>query len=204
MEAESRPPDGTYETIVPEFIKEIIAEITHLARKSPDISQRSGVSVRVSIANYENVVSNALKRTVRLHESTVVPRVSDLPAIIASTAGKIELETLGDASEEKVIDKLVQGAVVNVFNRYFLVQEFDDLLRSFENGMTLDVSDRMPSMEYAQQAYRINGLKSAVAKLGAQGNPALIASGVEFILEGLHLNRKLNKDRSEGQARYRR
>src|SRR5579884_1118830 len=46
MEAESRPPDGTYETIVPEFIKEIIAEITHLARKSPDISQRSGVSVR--------------------------------------------------------------------------------------------------------------------------------------------------------------
>jgi magnesium chelatase subunit I len=195
--------DG-YEVVVPRFMKEIIAEITHLARKSPDISQRSGVSVRVSIANYENVISNALKRTVRLGESHVVPRITDLPAVVASTAGKIELETLGDANEEKIIDKLVQGAVVNVFNRYFLVQEFDDLLRSFENGMTIDASDDLPSMEYAQQAFRINGLKTAVSKLGAQGNPALIASATEFILEGLHLNRKLNKDRTKGQARYRR
>src|SRR5437763_7818294 len=125
------------ETYVPEYMKEIIAEITHLARKSPDISQRSGVSVRVSIANYENVLSSALKRSVRLRETCVVPRITDLSAVLASTAGKIELETLGDANEEKIVDKLVQGAVLNVFNRYFLVQEFDDLLRSFENGMTV-------------------------------------------------------------------
>jgi magnesium chelatase subunit I len=188
---------------VPTFMKEIIAEITHLARKSPDISQRSGVSVRVSIANYENVVSNALKRSIRLREKHVVPRVTDLPAVLASTAGKIELETLGDASEEKIVDKLVQAAVLNVWNRYFLVQEFEHVLRSFENGLTLDVADNMPSMEYAQQAFRIDGLKSAVQKLGAQGNPALIAGATEFILEGLHLNRKLNKDRTEGRSRYR-
>ncbi len=194
----------SYETSVPAFMKEIIAELTHLARKSPDISQRSGVSVRVSISNYENVTSNALKRAIRLHERAVVPRISDLPAVIASTAGKIELETLGDASEEKIIDKLVQAAVLNVFNRYFLVQEFEDVLRGFENGMTMDVSDSMPARGYAQQAFRINGLKAAVQKLGAQGNPAAIASATEFILEGLHLNRKLNKDRSKGQVRYRR
>ena len=84
------------------------------------------------------------------------------------------------------------------------VQEFDDLLRSFENGLTLDVSDSMPSVEYAQQAFRINGLKLAVEKLHVQGNPAMIASATEFVLEGLHLNRKLNKDRTEGRARYRR
>jgi magnesium chelatase subunit I len=195
--------DG-YETHVPGFMKEIIAEITHLARKSPDISQRSGVSVRVSIANYENVMSNALKRAVRLREKQVAPRITDLPAVVASTAGKIELETLGDANEEKVIEKLTHGSVINVFNRYFLVQEFDDLLRGFENGLTLEVSDNMPSLEYAQQAFRINGLKTAVAKLGASGNPAMIASATEFILEGLHLNRKLNKDRTGGRARYRR
>jgi magnesium chelatase subunit I len=195
--------DG-YETHVPTYMKEIIAEITHLARKSPDVSQRSGVSVRVSIANYENVISSALKRAVRLQETCVVPRITDLQAVVASTAGKIELETLGDASEEKIIDKLIQGAVVNVFNRYFLVQEFDDLLRSFENGMVIDVSDSMPSMEYAQMAFRIDGLKRAVAKLNSQGNPAMIASATEFILEGLHLNRKLNKDRSGGRAHYRR
>ena len=196
--------DDGREVTVPAFMKEIVAEITHLARKSPDISQRSGVSVRVSIANYENVVSNALKRAVRLRERQVVPRVTDLPAVLASTAGKIELETLGEVGEEKIVDKLVQGAVINVWNRYFLVQEFEDVLRSFENGLTLDVADNMPSMEYAQQAYRIDGLKSAVQKLGAQGNPAMIAAATEFILEGLHLNRKLNKDRSGGGARYRR
>jgi magnesium chelatase subunit I len=199
-----RFPENGFATTVPGFMTEVIAEITHLARKSPDISQRSGVSVRVSIANYENVISNALKRSIRLHENQVVPRMTDLPAVVASTAGKIELETLGDASEEKIIDKLTQNAVLNVFNRYFLVQEFDDVLRSFENGLTVEVSDDMPSMEYAQQAFRIDGLKSAVQKLGAQGNPASIASATEFILEGLHLNRKLNKDRTKEHARYRR
>ncbi len=195
--------DG-YETIIPGFMKEIIAEITHLARKSPDISQRSGVSVRVSIANYENLISNALKRAIRLHETQVVPRITDLHAVIASTAGKIELETMGDANEEKIIEKLVQSAVLNVFKRYFLVQEFTDLLRNFQNGLTLDVSDNMPSLEYAQAAFRIEGLKSAVSKLGAQGNPGTIASGTEFILEGLHLNRKLNKDRNAASTLYRR
>jgi magnesium chelatase subunit I len=195
--------DG-YETIIPSFMKEIVAEITHLARKSPDISQRSGVSVRVSIANYENLISNALKRSIRQHENQVVPRVTDLPALVASTAGKIELETIGDANEEKVIDKLVQSAVLNVFKRYFLVQEFTDLLRSFQNGLTLDVSDNMPSLEYAQAALRIDGLKAAVSKLGAQGNPGTIASATEFILEGLHLNRKLNKDRNATGTLYHR
>jgi magnesium chelatase subunit I len=197
-------PSNGFDTAVPAFMKEIIAEITHLARKSPDISQRSGVSVRVSISNLENVVSNALRRTVRLREKQVVPRITDLPAVVASTAGKIELETLGDTNEEKLIEKLIQGAVLNVFNRYFLVQEFADVLRGFENGLTLDVSDTMPSLEYAQQAFRIDGLKTAVQKLGAQGNPAMIAAATEFILEGLHLNRKLNKDRTGDGARYRR
>jgi magnesium chelatase subunit I len=192
------------ELLVPQFMKEIVAELTHLARRSPDISQRSGVSVRVSISNYENVISNALKRAVRLKESTIVPRVTDLPAMVASTTGKIELETIGDATAEKIVDKLIQSAVVNVFNRYFLVQEFDDVVQGFEEGLTIDASETTPSQTYATQAFKLPGMKSAVTKLGASGNPATIASAVEFILEGLHLNRKLNKDRIGGRAKYRR
>lgn len=205
MEQERAPLDtAPYQLIVPHYIAEIIAEVTHLARKSPDISQRSGVSVRVSISNYENVISNALKRTVRLNEEYVVPRVTDFAAMMASTTGKIELETIGDASAEKIVDKLIQGAIVNVFNRYFLVQEFDDVVRSFDDGLTLEVSESLPSLNYAQEAFKLNGMKAAVTKLNAAGNPALIASAVEFILEGLHLNRKLNKDRLAGRGRYRR
>jgi magnesium chelatase subunit I len=187
----------------PRYMKEVIAEFTHLARKNSDISKRSGVSVRVSISNYENVLSNAVRRAIRLGERQVSPRISDLPAMIASTAGKIELETVGEASEERIIDRLTQGAVLNVFNRYFLLQEFDELLANFERGFGVDTGDTMPVMQYVQQVSEVRGLRTAVGKLNAQGTPASAAAAVEFILEGMHLNRKLNKDRKAGVVRYR-
>jgi len=197
------PTDG-HELGVPFYMKEIIAELTHLARKSPDISQRSGVSVRVSICNQENLISNALRRSIRLGEREVCPRVSDLPAVVASTLGKVELEAVGDTKEDRLVDRLMQGAIVNVFNRYFMVQEFEELVRAFDNGLALEVSENQPSMDYALQAAQMPGMKDAIAKLGAAGNPASIAAAVEFVLEGLHLNRRLNKDKGEGHSRYRR
>ena len=193
-----------YRVIVPRFMKEIVAEITHLARKSSEVSQRSGVSVRMSIANYENLTANALKRAIRLNERDAAPRISDLPALISSTTGKIELESVGDNNEGKVVTKLIQHAVVNVFGRYFSVNEFDDVVRTFEGGKKMEASDLMPSMDYVHQAAQSQSMKRALAELGAQGSPAVVASGVEFILEGLHLNRKLNKDRSAGRTAYRR
>lgn len=193
-----------YEITFPPYIKEVVAELTHLARKSPDISQRSGVSVRVSICNYENLLSNALKRAIRLGERQVCPRISDLPAVIASTSGKIELEAVGEVKEERVIEKLLQGAVAGVFNRHFKVEEFADIVSRFDQGLTVEVSESLPAMEYVHQVSQLTALKAGVVKLGAHGNPATVASAVEFILEGLHLNRKLNKDRVAGKLRYRR
>ncbi|MBM4434359.1 MAG: magnesium chelatase [Chloroflexi bacterium] len=190
-------------TIVPAYMKEVLAELSHLARRSPEISQRSGVSVRVTIANYENLVSNALKRALRLGETAVVPRISDLPSVVASTAGKIELESVGETSEERVIERLIQRAVLNVFNRTFALAEFDSLLGAFQRGATMHVSSAQPSAEYVKQALQIPGMKGAVAKIGATGNPAAVAAAVEFVLEGLHLNRKLNKERGETRSTFR-
>ena len=195
--------DEEYDTIVPSYMREIVAEVTHLARKSPEISQRSGVSVRVSVANYENMLSNALRRAIRLHERQVAPRISDLIALVQSTGGKIELETVGDRDEEKVIEKLLQKAVLNVFNRHFALHEFDELLAGFDNGLKIEVGDSLPSLEYVRQAAEVAGFTPAIKKLGGQGNPAQIASSIELVLEGLHLNRKLNKDRTAGRMRYR-
>jgi magnesium chelatase subunit I len=192
------------EVTVPDYMKEVVAELTHLARKHPDISQRSGVSVRVSVSNYENLLSNAIKRAVRLGEKQAAPRVSDLEALATSTAGKIEIEAVGDTREDKVISKLLQGAVSAVFNRYFSVHDFDELLTRFQNGMNLEVSDVMPSMEYVHKVSEIKAMRGALSKLGAQGNPAVAASAVEFVLEGLHLNRRLNKDKNAGATRYHR
>jgi magnesium chelatase subunit I len=205
MEAESTHFDTEgLEMIFPQFMKEVIAEITQLARSSNDISQRSGVSVRVSITNFENVLSNAARRALRLKERQVAPRISDLPAIIASTCGKIELDTVGDIKEERVVQKLINGAILEVFSEYFEVREFEQLVAGFERGLNVQVGDDLSSMEYVNQLAKVGGLSKAVDKLNGRGSPASIASAVEFILEGLHLNRRLNKDEVNGKVRYRR
>jgi magnesium chelatase subunit I len=191
--------DG-FNTVVPEYIKEILAEITHLARRSSDISQRSGVSVRVTICNYETVLSAALKRSIRLREAQVTPRVSDLSSLVTSTAGKIELDSVGEGSEEKILDKLVQRAVLNVFNRHLNIAEMQELVQSFDRGLHIEVAPDMPSLEYMAQASEVAGLSPAISRLGAMGNPASVASAMEFVLEGLHLSRKLNKDRTQGST----
>ena len=203
MEAEltSFSADG-FQTVTPNYMKEIVAELTHLARKAPEISQRSGVSVRVTICNYENLVSSALKRAIRLGEHEAAPRVSDLGAVVASTSGKIELETLGDGGEDKVLGKLVQRAVLNVFGRCFRPGELDEVIAAFQGGLAISVSDTMASAEYVKQIGRVSPLQAAARKLGA-GGPASTAAALEFILEGLHLSRKLNKDVQAGRFRYR-
>ena len=192
------------EIIFPQFMKEIVAEITQLARRSNDISQRSGVSVRVTVTNFENVLSNASRRAMRLKERQVAPRISDLPAIVASTSGKIELDTVGDVPEERVVQKLINGAILEVFSEYFEVREFEQLVAGFERGLNVQVGDDLSSMEYVNQLAKVGGLSKAVDKLNGRGSPASIASAIEFILEGLHLNRRLNKDEVNGKVRYRR
>jgi magnesium chelatase subunit I len=203
MEAElTQFPAAGFQYAPAPYMKQIVAELTHLARKAPEISQRSGVSVRVSICNWENLLSNALKRAIRLDEREVAPRVSDLGAIVASTSGKIELETLGDGGEDKVLGKLVQKAVLNVFNRSFSGGELDAVVTAFQGGFGIDVADSMPSQEYVRQIAEMRALQPALKKLGA-GDSASTAAALEFVLEGLHLSRKLNKDSRAGRYRYR-
>jgi len=202
MEAERTTFTDPVEMRTPEYMKQIVAELTHLARRSSDISQRSGVSVRVSICNYENLLSSALKRAIRLGEAVASPRVSDLDAMVASTSGKIELESVGETSEDKILSKLAQRAVLNVFNRAFSGSELDEVVGSFQGGLKVDVSDVMPSEAYVRQIGEGRPIHAACKKLGAKDS-AGIASAVEFVLEGLHLSRKLNKDVKSGQTSYR-
>jgi len=202
MEAEQTAfaSDG-YRTQCPQYMKQIVAEMTHLARQSQEISQRSGVSVRVSICNFENLLSSALKRAIRLGESLAVPRVSDLGALAASTAGKIELETTGEGGEDKVLAKLMQRAMLNVFGRSFNAAELEPVTGAFKDGFVVQVGDVMSSDEYVKQCEKVPPLRAAAGKLGAS-EPAAVAAAVEFVLEGLHLSKKLNKDAQPGRARY--
>ena len=196
--------EGSVPVQVPGFMKEIVAELSQLARRSSEVSQRSGVSVRVTIANHETLAAAALKRAVRLGEPAAAPRISDLGAVVASTAGKIELETLGDETrEDRVVEKLVARAVVNVFNRTFALSELAPLIERFEEaGLEAEVGEFVASASHGELVDSVPELRSAIARLDAGESEAGIASATEFVLEGLHLNRRLNKERRGGALRY--
>jgi magnesium chelatase subunit I len=180
---------------VPDFLKEIVAEITLQARQSPDINQTSGVSVRASIANYQTLIAAAERRALREHEGEAVPRLCDLPALAASMLGKLELEYGGgDASEEEILERLVRRATKVVFDERVLIEDLKPLIRSFEEGWKVEVGPGVSSREYIDGLDNIAGLADAVRKLGAGDGPGRIASAMEFILEGLHLSNRLNKD----------
>ena len=188
---------------VPHFMREIIAEITALARRSPEINQRSGVSVRVSIANYETIIGNSVRRAIRQGERKASPRISDLPYIIASFAGKIELESFEEGRETKIMEDLSKKAVLSVFKTYFNVADLEVVVQQFGGGRKVETGSEKPSRAYVETVGQIEGLSEAVESLGADERPELVAAATEFILEGLHLNRRLNRDQVEKGFRYR-
>ena len=197
-------PRGELTLHIPLFMKEIIAQLTMEARGSNEINQSSGVSVRMTINNLESILSNAEKRAVRLGEKEVVPRISDLHALSASTAGKIELEYMGeDKREEDIIERLTNRAVLKVFDRYVKLDALKSAITYFANGWGVKVSDEMLASGYLEDVRNIPGLSEAVKVLDVEDRPAVVASAAEFILEGLHLHQKLNKEREGGRYTYR-
>jgi magnesium chelatase subunit I len=188
---------------VPPFMEEVIAEATLQARSSPDVNQTSGVSVRMSISNQETLVANALRRALRRGEPEAVPRVSDLESLLQSTAGKLELEYAGEAkSETDIVRDLLRRATRIVFEGCVPLEGIASVVEAFNQGWVVEVSSEMASAEYLEGLDQILGLREAAARLAGGDSPARLASGIEFILEGLHLSNRLNKTSREGGARY--
>ncbi len=204
MEQEAAPLSLRMRTVwLPEFMKEIIAHLTFEARKSSEINQSSGVSVRVTINNYESLISNAEKRALRLKEKEIIPRISDLHSMLASTAGKIEVEYMGeDKKEDELVERLLNRAVLKTFDQYFNVNSLQNIVEYFNSGWGVEVSDAMSAEEYMEGIKEIPGLKEMIRTLGNVESPIFMASATEFILEGLHLHQKLNKDVEGGRISY--
>jgi magnesium chelatase subunit I len=205
MEQEAvRLPGNDARLVVPQFMKEIIAQLTFEARACSEINHSSGVSVRVTINNYESVIANAERRATRNRENEVAPRPSDLYSAYASTAGKLELEYAADGrGEEELIERLLNRAVTKVFDRYLKVEALKPVLSYFQPGCAVEVSDETPAVDYLEPLREIKGLREAVSTLKPGESPGLIAAAVELVLEGLHLHKKLNKERRNGRFTYR-
>src|SRR5207237_10925990 len=174
--------------IVPSFMKEIVAELTHLARRSPHISQSSGVSVRMSIANVENLASNAVRRAARLGESLAVPRISDLAFLASSTAGRVEIEALDEGKEEQVLARLERGAISSVFSRHFSASQFEGIVSRFEDGNMLEVGEGITARAYTRASGDVRELTAALKRPGSADRPEgrAAATGVEAQHPHLH------------------
>jgi magnesium chelatase subunit I len=199
---------------IPIYIKEAVEEIARLARSSPHVNQQSGVSVRMSIANLENVVSNAERRAIKGRERTIVPRVSDLVSAAASARGKLELTmSEDDGHEDKLILRIIDEAVKNIFTVHFDIRELRPIVEYFESGQSVEVGDSLPSKVVLERIAKLPVLKNQAHQLaakllpelaGGEGREAATASAAEFILEGLHVHNKLNKSAKNGASSYRR
>jgi len=204
--------DGDVQVSVPNFMKEIVEETSRLARTSPHINQASGISVRMSIANFENLISNAERRCVLASEPRTVTRISDLAYVAASARGKMELNMTEESGEEdKLFARVVEEAVKNVFDQSCSPKQFRNVVEHFESGNKLEVGDRISSEEYLARIDKVRGFRKQVDSMAAELEPELAAndqasqlqaSVAEFLLEGLHCHNRLNKRQKTGKAVY--
>ena len=206
MESEAELPTAGIPVSVPAYLKEVVAEVSQLARRSSHLNQRSGVSVRLSIANYETLVANSVRRALRTGEPVAVPRISDLGSLVPSTQGKVEVEAMEEGREHEVVAQLVAAATLAVFRRRVTLDDPATIVGAFTEQVVVHAGDDLPSAAYLAVLADIPELEPptrALAGPDAAESPALMASALEFLLEGLHLTKRLNKDSSGARALYR-
>ena len=208
MEAEAELPTAGIPVTVPAYLKEVVAEVSQLARRSSHLNQRSGVSVRLSIANYETLVANSVRRALRTGEPVAVPRISDLSSLVPSTQGKIEVEAMEEGHEDEVVAQLVAAATLSRLPPPGHPRRPAAIVAAFTEQVVVHAGDDLPSAGLPGRAGRHPRARAADAGAGrARGgqaeSPALMASALEFLLEGLHLTKRLNKDASGARALYR-
>ncbi len=189
---------------VPGFMAGVVSSISQLARQSPNINQRSGVSVRMTVTNTEALLASSARRALRLGETEAAPRICDLDALAASTSGKVELESFDDERGGEVLEHLVKAAVLSEFRERLHLDEMRSVLEAFDDGSVINAGDDVAVADYVALVEQVPALREPVTALtGGDESPAVVASAVEFVLEGLHLSKRLNKDAAGARAAYR-
>ena len=156
---------------------------------------------------FEVMVANAARRALSSGEDEVVPRICDLEALPASTAGKVEIETLEEGRDNEIIEHLIRSAVLTVFKDMVDPASHRAVLDAFDEGAVVSAGDDIASADYVALLEQIPALTDILEGIGideaGRGRPAVVASAVEFVLEGLHLNKRLNKEAVGGAGVYR-
>ena len=188
---------------VPVFMKEVVAALTAELRRSPHVNHRSGISVRYSIGNLETLQAAAVRRAARTGEPEAVPRVVDLPAMLASSEGRVEFDTIEEGREADILLRAMRVSELEVFRRRLSGHDFTSLLERFDGGLSIVTGELTPATDLLDAIGDLPGLAKLLERLGVEEeSPGVAASALEFALEGLYLSRRLNKDGGDRSARY--
>jgi magnesium chelatase subunit I len=195
---------GEYPVTVPRFMKEIVEQMSIVARKSKYVDHQSGVSARFSIANYRTMVASARQRSIRLNERPAVPRISDLAHFHSSAIGKLELDMMGShqMAEKQVLDAILAEAVKDVFGEYVEEHGLAEISEIFAKGVKIEVGDMLPSSHYAERLKRVPPVWDKAFEVNASGDAAVRASCVEFVLAGLWATDKISRAQRHGRIQY--
>jgi magnesium chelatase subunit I len=139
----------------------------------------------------------------KLGEARAVPRITDIESTFPAIAGKLELEyEVAESKEKEVVENLAKRAIKSVFDAHFELKELAPILGAFENGMKAEIAQDLPSESYLEGFQVIPGIKDAVGKLVDPQSAPEASAAIEFILEGLHLSNKLNREVVEDRVVY--
>jgi magnesium chelatase subunit I len=218
--------DSGVEVVVPRFVRELVEEVAVQARKSEYVDQNSGVSARLPIALIENLVSNAERRGLKTGEPKVWARICDLANAVSGVSGKVELVLEGEQEGAMNVARALLGRGVKaVFAERFpdaykprrgraaraaepapaaeselASSEYRPILEWFASGHHVEIADDMPQAEYAKRLAAVRGLERLAAKYLATEGTEEAAVAMELVLEGLHQNSILSRERADGAA----
>ena len=196
---------------VPRFFREIIEQVAFEARESEYIDQTSGVSVRVTRAALEALISAAERRALLNGEDETTVRVSDLMHVAPAITGKVELVYEGEQEgAEEVALTLIGRAVRARFNDYFPNPsdkedgrpQYKDVLNWFSQGRTVDLDQDMSDSAYADTLGRIDGLQALVEEHLSPETAGETRVGMEFVVEALHQHSLVGKEVADGGQTY--
>lgn len=192
------------DVIIPYFMKELIEEISRAARTSKYVDHESGVSARLSLANYRTMIASARHRAAVLGETPAVPRISDLGHLYASSLGKLELDLMGthQMSERQVLDAVMAEAIATVFNEYVDKHGLAEIGEIFSKGVKIEVGDMLPSSHYAELVKRVPPIWDKAFEVNASQDPAVRASCIEFVLAGLYATDRISRSQRHGRIIY--
>ncbi len=191
---------------IPELAKELLEQISFEARESEYIDAKSGVSARMSITAYENLLSTAERRMLKSGESTTTVRLSDVMGVIPAITGKVELVYEGEQEgADWVANELIVQSIKSLFPQYFPeIQKlekaneetaYDGIIAWFFNESSFELLDDASNEAYEGQLAQISSLKSLVEHYQSDCPPEDQFFMMEFILWGLAAHKKLSRNR---------